>query len=765
MGHERELLNLLLEDHVFPLDWASEFSPEICVTAKSDTIAPSTPTGLVATGKLEGIEVRWTNPTTNADGTTCTDLWYVRVYYASKATHDAEGSIDIDNSDTYDGNPKFATEEWTHPVAAGAQYYYVVTAIDNTGNESIASSEVNATGLTVGESTNIPDDATGLILDDVAIGDGILVVVTHVPTTTWVGFSHYRLWYSVKNGSWGAWVEIGEIGNYGYTHKNLDKTKVYKYKATVVGEGTDNESSTADELDNGGAGYQPNAEDNSAIGTILIAAQTIVGTREVRAPNITCDNLAAINADLGAVTAGSIVVGAENKIWLNEGADGKLAIGGATKATAPFRVAADGSTILTDLTATGVFTISATSSGIANLSDAGDLVTVNEADVDALALTNGPAEAGADVTADHDCGHPGDYTSTIINGGLITTGTISLNDGVDTKAGITAIGEGDANIRFWAGDTYANRATADFRVTQGGAVTCANLTVTGGSWGGDALEAAKIPNLDTSKLTTGVLVVARTQAKCTDALADQTSVNTAADAAAYTGASIGVANTDAKCTDALADQTSAHNCAHPGDYTATIINGGLITTGTISFNDGSVTKAGMTAVGAGDANIRIWAGATFASRASAPFRVTQGGVCYATEFQTLTDTGGTAVISGGAFLGALAHFEAEGTKVYDGAAPTTWTTLDLSGIVGSNHALVVLLVVLRTNYATNYAFSWASNDIYLPSQFADTKGCNAIRLEGQKAGYVMVLTDSSGAVHWRADGAENTHVHLDAYLY
>ncbi|MCW4050899.1 MAG: hypothetical protein NWE89_14315, partial [Candidatus Bathyarchaeota archaeon] len=569
MGHEREILNLLLEDHVFPLDWASDFSPEICVTAASDQLAPDPPTGLAVTGKLEGIEVRWTNPTTNADGTTCTDLWYVRVYYASKATHDAEGSIDIDNSDTYDDRPRFAAEEWTHPVSAGAQFYYVVTAIDNTGNESVASSEVTATALTVGDSTDIPDDATGLILDDVAIGDGILVVVTHVPTTTWDGFSHYRLWYSVKNGSWGAWVEIGEIDNYGYTHKNLDDTKVYKYRATIVGEGTGNESSTADVLDNGGAGYQPDAADNSAIGAILIAAQTIVGTKEVRAPNISCTNLAAINADLGAITAGSIVVGSTNKIWLNEGADGILAVGGAVKATAPFRVAATGATVLTDLTATGVFTISATSSGIANLSDAGDLVTVDEADVDALALTNAPAEAGADATADHDCQHPGDYTATIIDGGLITTGTISFNDGANTKAGMTAVGVGDANIRIWAGDTYANRATADFRVTQGGAVTCANLTVTGGTWGGDALAVAKIPNLDCNKITSGTFGAVRIPNL---------------DTSKITTGTLAVARTAAKCTDPNADQTSAHDCAHPGDYTATIINGGLITTGTISFN-------------------------------------------------------------------------------------------------------------------------------------------------------------------------------------
>jgi hypothetical protein len=45
---------------------------------------------------------------------------------------------------------------------------------------------------------------------------------------------------------------------------------------------------------------------------------------------------------LGAVTSGSIVVGTTNKMWFNDSSDGSLAIGGATKATAPFRVSSVG---------------------------------------------------------------------------------------------------------------------------------------------------------------------------------------------------------------------------------------------------------------------------------------------------------------------------------------------------------------------------------------------------------------------------------------
>ena len=52
----------------------------------------------------------------------------------------------------------------------------------------------------------------------------------------------------------------------------------------------------------------------------------------------------------GSVTAGQIVVGSTNKLWLNDGGDGVLAIGGSTKASAPFHVSALGAVRADDLT-------------------------------------------------------------------------------------------------------------------------------------------------------------------------------------------------------------------------------------------------------------------------------------------------------------------------------------------------------------------------------------------------------------------------------
>ena len=79
----------------------------------------------------------------------------------------------------------------------------------------------------------------------------------------------------------------------------------------------------------------------------------------VTAEKISVTSLSAIKADMGTLTAGSIVIGSTNKLWLNDSADGALNIGGSTKASAPFRVTAAG--VLTATSGTiGGWTLSAT---------------------------------------------------------------------------------------------------------------------------------------------------------------------------------------------------------------------------------------------------------------------------------------------------------------------------------------------------------------------------------------------------------------------
>lgn len=66
------------------------------------------------------------------------------------------------------------------------------------------------------------------------------------------------------------------------------------------------------------------------------------------------------------------------------------------------------------------------------------------------------------------------------------------------------------------------------------------------------------------------------------------------------------------------------------DNTKTTIDGGIVTSGTVQLaGDSGSILAGITGQGTAETSVRIWAGATFDSRASAPFRVQQNGEVFA----------------------------------------------------------------------------------------------------------------------------------------
>lgn len=92
-----------------------------------------------------------------------------------------------------------------------------------------------------------------------------------------------------------------------------------------------------------------------------------------------------------------------------------------------------------------------------------------------------------------------DNTKTTIDGGIVTSGTIQVaGDNNSILAGITGNGTEASSIRFWAGASFENRATAPFRVQQDGSVVMTKATVEGvinalsGYIGGFKVEAGKI---------------------------------------------------------------------------------------------------------------------------------------------------------------------------------------------------------------------------------------------------------------------------------
>ena len=92
-----------------------------------------------------------------------------------------------------------------------------------------------------------------------------------------------------------------------------------------------------------------------------------------------------------------------------------------------------------------------------------------------------------------------DNTKTVIDGGLVTSGTIQVaGDNQSILAGMTGNGTTADSIRFWAGASFENRTTAPFRVKQDGSVVMTKADIEGkikatsGSIGGFAISSGQI---------------------------------------------------------------------------------------------------------------------------------------------------------------------------------------------------------------------------------------------------------------------------------
>lgn len=92
-----------------------------------------------------------------------------------------------------------------------------------------------------------------------------------------------------------------------------------------------------------------------------------------------------------------------------------------------------------------------------------------------------------------------DNTKTTIDGGIVTSGTIQVaGDNASILAGMTGQGTAASSIRFWAGASFENRATAPYRVLQDGSFYATKANITGtinanaGSIGGFNISSGKI---------------------------------------------------------------------------------------------------------------------------------------------------------------------------------------------------------------------------------------------------------------------------------
>jgi len=104
-------------------------------------------------------------------------------------------------------------------------------------------------------------------------------------------------------------------------------------------------------------------------------------------------------------------------------------------------------------------------------------------------------------------------------------------------------------------------------------------------------------------------------------------------------------------------------------------------------------------------------------------------------------------------------------SIFDGIAPTSWTSLDLSSVVGSRRTLVVLMVFNGDyNYDNGFYFRWGGSGTDFGGDPASYPAANKCKLQPRKYGMVVCTTNDSGVIEWMADNAYSTKLYVLAYI-
>ena len=267
----RELVELI--DEAATRLEPTEYGPWLgqqTVTVAGDPTVPNAPT-LTASPADQAIDLVITPPSTNTNGSQYLDHKEFEVFYSTSP------GIDVNDPSTYVDS--FTLSATKHTFPATTTYYFRAVARDKYGNISAPSSEVSATPISSGYESSV-DDYTSNIAN-VYVGTGIIGIEFQPPKSTWVRWAGWKLYYDVDDGTgWtDTWTLIYTGSGPGFLHKGLNESYAYKYKLTVLGE--DGTETTGTVSDNDGAGYTPNASDNSAILDSTIFAERMIATKEM----------------------------------------------------------------------------------------------------------------------------------------------------------------------------------------------------------------------------------------------------------------------------------------------------------------------------------------------------------------------------------------------------------------------------------------------------------------------------------------------------
>lgn len=165
--------------------WASSVTP---VSTGDDTTTPNAPSGLTATAGSETIKLNWTAPTQNTDSTTLKDLFQYKIYRNT-----------TNNFGTATMIGRIAADIFTDGSLVGGQtYYYWVTALDYTGNESSQSTVASATAQEI-----VTERSNGVFY----------VGVTTLPTTSSGAHTDFVAAYGDPVDNDQAWFYTGTLAN------------------------------------------------------------------------------------------------------------------------------------------------------------------------------------------------------------------------------------------------------------------------------------------------------------------------------------------------------------------------------------------------------------------------------------------------------------------------------------------------------------------------------------------------------------------------
>jgi hypothetical protein len=278
-----------------------------------DTEAPDPPTNFSVTAQGWGNMLSWTNPNS-------ADLYYIDIYCSTINNITTAKPVGVV---TVIGRQGLADSFYHLPENLTLDHYYWIRSRDWTENYSewVGDLGGGAGGWIA------PGVATvGKVIDNIMeiLKGGVGVYAAYDPLATYE--SGDRVTYNNKSYECYSIVDVTGIA----PDANWDadpplppddptRGSAYWVRVGLVIEG-----------------------DVDGINTVGIDGRLVVdGTLLAR--SIQTDSLSAISANLGQVEAGSIVVGGGgNYMWLNNGGDGRLCIGGDNPNTAPFRVDANG---------------------------------------------------------------------------------------------------------------------------------------------------------------------------------------------------------------------------------------------------------------------------------------------------------------------------------------------------------------------------------------------------------------------------------------